>query len=115
MLRRIAIWLALLAWLLAVNPGWADETMERIAATGVLRVGFRDDAIPFAYLDPQSGKHIGFSVDMADMLAEYLSKRLDRQVVFQPLSVQSKMRIPMIVDQVIDVEMGASTYTQERE
>ena len=42
----------------------ADETMDRIEKTGKLRVGFREDSIPFAFIDPKVGKQVGFSVDM---------------------------------------------------
>jgi hypothetical protein len=52
---------------------------------------------------------------MAVLLVQNLSKRFAREVVLQPVSVTSKMRISMIVKNLIDVEMGASTYTKERE
>jgi len=42
----------------------ADETMDRIEKTGKLRVGWREGSIPFAFIDPKVGKHVGFSVDM---------------------------------------------------
>ena len=100
--------------LLAV-AGLADETMDRIAATGVLRIGFREDAIPFSYLDPESGQHVGFSVDMAALLVQNLSKRFRREVKIHSVAVKPKTRIAMIVNDVIDVEMGASTYTKARE
>lgn len=100
--------------LLAIPTG-ADETMDRIANTGILRVGFREDAIPFSYLDRESDKHVGFSVDMAALLVENLSKKLGRNVMIHPVSNKPKMRIPMIINDLIDVEMGASTYTKERE
>ncbi len=48
----------------------ADETMDRIEKTGKLRVGFREDSIPFAFIDPKVGKQVGFSVDMTYELAQ---------------------------------------------
>ena len=100
---------------LGAIPCGADETMDRIGATGILRVGFREDTIPFAYFDEKAGKHVGFSVDMAELLVRNLSKRFERNIAIKPISVTSKSRIPMIVGGAVDVEMGASTYTKERE
>jgi ABC-type amino acid transport substrate-binding protein len=93
----------------------SDEIMDRIKETGKIRVGFRDDAIPFAYLDPKSGRHIGFSVDMAYLLAENLSNHFGKRIEIQPLAVTPKSRINMTVQGTIDVEMGSTTLTQERE
>jgi ABC-type amino acid transport substrate-binding protein len=84
--------------LLAV-PAMADETMDRIEKTGILKVGFREGSIPFAFMDPKVGKHVGFSVDMANLLA----------------AVTPKTRIPMVVNGTIDVETGSTTYTAKRE
>lgn len=106
----LAIFLTLVA-----TVSLADKTMDRIKATGVVRVGFQDDAVPFAYLDPRTGKHIGFSVDMAYLLAENLSKRFGRKVEIQPVTVMTETRIPFILEGKIDVEMGSSTYTVERD
>lgn len=96
-------------------PGGSDEIMDRIERTGIIRIGFRQDAIPFAYLDPVSGEHIGFSVDMAGLLAENLSKHFRKKIRIQPVVINTENRISLIVKHEIDVEMGSSTYNLERE
>jgi len=93
----------------------ADEIMDRIRKTGIVRIGFREDAIPFAYFDSKSGEHIGFSVDMAHLLAANLSKHFSRKIEIQPVVINTENRIPLIVSREIDAEMGSSTYDQERE
>lgn len=100
--------------LLAV-PAMADETMDRIEKTGILKVGFREGSIPFAFMDPKVGKHVGFSVDMANLLAENLSKRFGKKIQIKPFTVTPKTRIPMVVNGTIDVETGSTTYTAKRE
>ena len=93
----------------------ADETMERIEKTGKLRVGFREDSIPFAFIDPKVGKQVGFSVDMTYELVQKLSEHFGKKIEIEPFTVTTKTRIPMVANATIDVEMGSTTYTQERE
>jgi ABC-type amino acid transport substrate-binding protein len=100
---------------LTVGHSLGDPTMEKIGKTGKIKVGFREGSIPFAFVDPKVGKHVGFSVDMAHILAEYLSKHFGKPIKIVPYTVTPKTRIPMVVNGTIDVEMGSTTYTQKRE
>lgn len=96
-------------------PLRADETMDRIEKTGKLRVGFREDSIPFAFIDPKVGKQVGFSVDMTSELVQKLSERFGKKIDLEVFTVTTKTRIPMVANATIDVEMGSTTYTQARE
>lgn len=114
--RLMVIVLAVLCCItfLAV-PALADQTMDLIKKTGKIKLGFREGSIPFAFIDPKVGKHVGFSVDMAGLLAENLSKRFGKKIEIVPFTVTPKTRIPMVVNRTVDVEMGSTTYTQKRE
>ncbi len=96
-------------------PVMADKTMDQIEKTGKIKLGFREGSIPFAFVDPKVGKHVGFSVDMAGELAKYLGMRFGNTIEIVPFTVTPKTRIPMVVNGTIDVEMGSTTYTQKRE
>lgn len=96
-------------------PVLADETMDRIKKTGKIRVGWREGSIPFAFIDPKVGKHVGFSVDMTYQLVEKLSERFGKKIEIEPFTVTPKTRIPMVANATVDVEMGSTTYTQKRE
>jgi ABC-type amino acid transport substrate-binding protein len=96
-------------------PAVADQTMDQIEKTGKIKVGFREGSIPFAFIDPKVGKHVGFSVDMTNELTKYLGMRLGKQIEIVPFTVTPKTRIPMVVNGTVDVEMGSTTYTQQRE
>ena len=100
---------------LTVAPALAGETMDKIEKTGKIKVGFREDSIPFAFIDPKVGKQVGFSVDMTTILAENLSTYFGKKIEIEPFTITTKTRIPMIVNGTTDVEMGSTTYTQERE
>ncbi len=116
-MRRLAIIGLVLALGLTLlcGPALAGPTLDRIEKTGKIKVGFREGSIPFAYIDPKVGKHVGFSVDMAGLLAENLSKRFGKKIEIVPFTVTPKTRIPMVVNGTIDVEMGSTTYTAKRE
>ena len=96
-------------------PAMADKTMDQIEKTGKIKLGFREGSIPFAFVDPKVGKHVGFSVDMAGELAKYLGMRFGKNIEIVPFTVTPKTRIPMVVNGTVDVEMGSTTYTQKRE
>ena len=106
---------ALTAIALLSGAALAGPTMDKIEETGILKMGFREGSIPFAFIDPKVGKHVGFSVDMADLLAENLGKRFGKKITIKPFTVTPKTRIPMVVNGTIDAEMGSTTYTQQRE
>ena len=97
------------------GPVMADQTMDQIEKTGKIKLGFREGSIPFAFVDPKVGKHVGFSVDMASELANYLGMRFGKKIEIVPHTVTPKTRIPMVVNGTVDVEMGSTTYTQKRE
>jgi len=96
-------------------PVMADKTMDQIEKSGKIKLGFREGSIPFAFVDPKVGKHVGFSVDMAGELAKYLGMRFGKTIDIVPFTVTPKTRIPMVVNGTVNVEMGSTTYTQKRE
>ena len=113
-IMRIAL-AVVMTVLTLVMPAMADRTMDRIEKTGKIKLGFREGSIPFAFVDPKVGKHVGFSVDMANELAKYLGLRFGKKIKIVPFTVTAKTRIPMVVNGTIDAEMGSTTYTQKRE
>jgi ABC-type amino acid transport substrate-binding protein len=116
-MKRASVLMFLVAgWLcMPAVPLLAGETMDKIEKSGKIKIGFREDSIPFAYIDPKVGKQVGFSVDMAQLLVENLSKRFGKKIEIEPMTITTKTRIPMITNGTTDIEMGSTTYTQERE
>jgi len=109
------VFCVIFAMTLLASAVLADETMDRINKTGKIRVGWREGSIPFAFVDPKVGKHVGFSVDMTYLLVEKLSEHFGKKIEIQPFTVTPKTRIPMVANATVDVEMGSTTYTQQRE
>jgi len=115
-LSSVAIVMALALFL--AGPAQAkktSDTMDRIEKTGKLRVGLREGSVPFSYMDPKAGKKVGFSVDMAHVFAEYLSKHFGKEITVEPFTVSPKTRIPMTSTGTVDIVCGSSTHTAERD
>jgi ABC-type amino acid transport substrate-binding protein len=116
----LGVVLAMFVWL--ASPVLAEEekaevsdTMKRIEKTGKLRVGLREGAVPFSYMDPKAGKQVGFSVDMAHLIAEYLGKHFEKEITVQPFTVSPKTRIPMTSTGTVDIVCGSPTWTAARD
>jgi len=103
----------------APNPvkirGWQSR-LSRIRTSGVIRVGFIENYLPFSYRN-DIGELIGLDVEMAKMLAESLKVR----IVFVPANSKSLVRelnrdyydiimsgIPMSSELTADIEVTHS-------
>jgi Na+/H+-dicarboxylate symporter len=88
-----------------LNPG--ESLLDRIQRRGVIRVGYNEDKLPFAYFNSE-GTLIGFDVDMAHALARDLGVtiefvRFDRATLAEQLSLDN-----------FDVVMSGLVGTLER-
>ena len=107
-----ALPMAALAFAIAL-PAWAG-TLDDIKASGTIKVGFREDARPFAFVG-QDGKPAGYSVELCDRIASQLAEELGLpglNVEYVP--VKASERIDMLLSGKIDIECGSSTQTLER-
>lgn len=109
----VAVTLLLLFRASPVAQG-GEATLDRIYRTGELRVGMREDAPPFAFLG-QDGRHAGFSVDMAYLLAEKLSEWAGKPIRVREVTVTPATRIPAVTSGIVDIEMGSTSMTASRE
>lgn len=87
---------AVIAMAFLAVPVMADKTMDQIEKTGKIKLGFREGSIPFAFVDPKVGKHVGFSVDMAGELAKYLGMRFGKTITIIPFTVTPKPGSPWL-------------------
>ena len=89
------------------------QTLEKIAQSGELTVGFRTDAAPLSYLadnEPQ-----GYTTDVCLALAPRLAVAAgleDMEMVFQPVTPET--RFEKVASGEIDMLCGASTITLAR-
>lgn len=85
-----------------------DATLEKIKSSGTILIGVRNDFPPIGSVDG-SGNPIGFGVDLGSAIAK------DLGVKPEFVAVTSRTRFPLLQQGSIDVEIGVTTPTVERE
>ena len=91
------------------------DTLQRVAETGELRIGYVPDAPPLSF-DNGGGDAVGYSIDLCRHIASAVRDELDLDtidIVFTPL-VSMEDRLRAIEKGEIDIECGATTVTLSR-
>jgi len=98
------------------NEPPTEGTLSKIASTKSITLGYRDASVPFSYVGDQSGKPMGYSVDLANKIVE----RIQQKTGVANLSVKynlvtSQTRIPLVQNGTVDLECGSTGVTAERQ
>lgn len=114
--KKVAVLLTALVVALSVaGVALAQEaTLERIFRTGEIRIGMREAAPPFAFVD-ETGRHAGFSVDLAYVLADKVSEWAGKPIRVREVTVTPATRVTAVTSGIVDVEMGSTSMTAARE
>ncbi len=103
---------------MTITPAMSAEltgTLKKIKDSGTLVLGNRDSSIPFSYYD-NNQKPIGFSVDLANKVAEQVKKELKMPTLQVRYNlVTSQTRIPLVQNGTVDLECGSTTNNVERQ
>lgn len=95
-------------------PARASDTLERIAATGTIRLGHRESSLPFSYVD-RKRQPMGYSMELALHVAEAVKAELKLPAVTLSLvPVTSQNRIALVQNGTVDLECGSTSHTRER-
>ena len=89
-------------------------TLDRIADSGEIRIGYRTDARPLAFND-EDGQPAGYVVDMCRRIARAVETELGRddiEIRWVPVTIEN--RLQSVVDGDIDIECGSTTMTLSR-
>lgn len=95
----------------------ADQsaTLQKISATGVIAVGYREGSVPFSYLDDQH-QPVGFSMDICNKVVVAIRQRLQmKSLSVRLVPMTPATRIPLVANGTIDLECGVTTNTPERQ
>lgn len=115
MFKKIAAIAASLGILLTTaGASPAQETLEEIKKTGILKVGIRKDAAPFGYVE--SGEWTGICVEMMESFTEELEQQLNRSIELQ--TIESTLnesspngRYSSVRDGRVHLECGPNTIS----
>lgn len=95
------------------QPAVAGDTLAKVRSEGVIRLGVRDNAAPFAYVDAQ-GKPGGFTWDVCRAMVKNLEAELGRAIEIKVVPNAIAAPFELLKDGRIDMQCGATTHTAER-
>lgn len=99
--------------LLATGQTAAADTLARIAETGKISIGHRQNELPFSYV--VDGQVVGYSTDICLRIVEGIRRdlKLDNlQVVYVPVTTAT--RFILVGNGSVDMECAATTNNAER-
>lgn len=99
-----------------VAPAAEDSpTLRKIRESGVIALGYRDQSVPFSYLD-EAQRPIGYSMAICERIVEAVKARLGlRDLDKRLVPVTSATRVPMVANGTVDLECGVTTNNVERQ
>ena len=121
----LCVALACVGWIACSTAAWAQSSddaaprpltgvLARIKATGVVRLGYRDSAVPFSFVSGD-GKPIGYSIDLCNAIVEDLAQATGAaSLKVDYRRVTPADRFDQIADGRIDLECGSTTANAER-
>lgn len=93
----------------------AGGTLEKIAKSGVITLGYRETSIPLSYIDA-TRTPTGYAKELCDRVVDAIKialKRPDLETKYR--IVMPDERIRLLRENVIDMECGSTTNTVERQ
>ncbi len=104
----------LLTLIVLQAPAASAGTLDKLRQTGVLTVGYREDAVPFSY-QSEIGEAVGYTVDLCRTIATRLKADLGLgKLSINYVPVTTEGRFKAIKDGRIDILCGATTATLSR-
>ena len=96
-------------------PVQAETVLERISAGGKLVIAHRESSVPFSYVDSQSGKPVGYALDLCLRMAEVVRKKTGKKdMEVQFLQATAANRLAVVQQGKADMECGSTTNNAER-
>lgn len=89
-----------------------NPILNEIARTGLLKIGIREDTVPFAYRDSNNNL-AGVCLDFIYILREKLKKKLNKKVILVRLYKSTLFnRFELVDDGIIHLECGPNTIRE---
>ena len=88
-------------------------TLDRIKSSGKVRIGYREEAVPFSFAAPGRPPE-GYSLDLCQAIVEEAALALKASLEVEYRPVTPADRIELVTSGRIDLECGSTTETAER-
>lgn len=87
----------------------SETVLEEINRTGLLKVGIREDAVPFGYRDI-NGELAGLCLDFVNFFRQELRKKLNKEIIAIKLYKSTLFnRFELASDRIVNFECGPNT------
>ncbi len=111
----LAVWVVLMFVSLGIVASSSGENvLDKIKSTSQVTMGFREGSIPFGFMN-EKGEWVGFDMDLGDEIVKALNVKFGKEIKLVKQPMNPKTRIPLVVNGTIDIGIGATTITLERE
>lgn len=90
-----------------------SDTLKKIDDSGIVRIGYRENSAPFAFLDAD-GKPIGYSLDLCEIVVEEIVAELGKDIQTKYRPVTPENRFDLVNSGEVDLECGSTTNNVER-
>ena len=90
----------------------SSTTFDRIKQSGWVRIGFRENTIPFSFMGAAQPQ--GYSIDLCRAIAAEISTALGRNLQIEYRRVTPTDRLDQVLAGRVDLECGSTTITEER-
>jgi len=90
------------------------QTLKKVADNNRITVGYRESSVPFGFLIGPS-KAVGFGIDISEAIVADVRKAVNKpnlELAWAP--VTSLNRIPLLMNDTIDLECGSTTNNTTR-
>lgn len=94
--------------------GELTGTLKKIHDTGLITLGYREAAIPFAYVTDK-GKPVGYAMDLCHAVVDAVKSALHMpNLRVREMSITPQNRIPLVKNGTVDLDCAPNTITPER-
>ena len=90
-----------------------SATLKKINDSGEIRVGYRENSPPFAFLDAQR-KPVGYSLDLCEIVVQEIASELGKDLRVTRRPVTPENRFDLVNSGEVDLECGSTTNNLER-
>lgn len=117
MQRRAMIALAMttILWTATGHAQTLTGTLKKVADSGTLTIGYRENALPFSYTG-SDGKPAGYSIDLCQEIAVAVQQELKLpNMALRWVPVTPENRVDAVANGTVDIECGSTTASLSRQ
>jgi len=111
----IALAMTTILWTATGHAQTLTGTLKKVADSGTLTIGFRENALPFSYTG-SDGKPAGYSIDLCQEIAVAVQQELKLpNMAVRWVPVTPENRVDAVANGTVDIECGSTTASLSRQ